>query len=129
MLRVWLALFVLLHGLVHLWYVTLSLRLVAFQPEMGWNGRSWLLSSVLDDGTLRPLATTLYLLATLAFVAGGMGMIWRAEWWRAGLASAAVFSTVVIVLFWDGSWQLAVQKGLIGVLLNVAILVALLVSA
>lgn len=39
--------FVVLHGLVHVWYVTLSQGLVEFQPEMGWSGRSWALSDPL----------------------------------------------------------------------------------
>jgi hypothetical protein len=40
---------------------------------------------------------------------------------------SAALSTAVILLFWDGGLQMLVQKGLIGLLINVGILVALLV--
>jgi hypothetical protein len=65
MLRLLFSLFLVLHGLVYLWYFTLSQRLVAFQPEMGWSGRSWLFSNLLGDAPLRTLASLLYVLATL----------------------------------------------------------------
>ena len=35
MLRFLIGVFIVLHGLVHLWYVTLSQRLIEFQAEMG----------------------------------------------------------------------------------------------
>ena len=51
MLRFLFGTFVVLHGLVHLWYFTLSQRLVEFKPEMGWTGKSWILSNLLGDST------------------------------------------------------------------------------
>jgi hypothetical protein len=42
------------------------------------------------------------------------------------VVGSAVFSTAIIVLFWDGAVQMLVEKGLIAVLINVAILVAVL---
>jgi hypothetical protein len=36
--RVQSGVFIVLHGLVHVWYVTLSQRWVEFQPEMVWTG-------------------------------------------------------------------------------------------
>lgn len=119
--------FIILHGLVHLWYFTLSQRLVEFQPEMGWTGKSWLSSNFLSDSISRPLAGALYILATIAFVVSGIGIFTSAEWLPPVLVGSAVFSSAVILLFWDGSTQMLVQKGFIGLLINVAILVALLV--
>ena len=54
MLRFVISLFIVLHGLVHLWYFTLSQRLVEFKPEMGWSGRSWIFTNFLGDNN--PLA-------------------------------------------------------------------------
>jgi hypothetical protein len=119
--------FVFLHGLVHLWYVTLSQRWVAFTPEMGWTGESWLLSPLLGDGATRGLATALYSLATLGFLAGGIGVFARQDWWRPAVIGSAAVSAVIIILFWDGGLQKIVEKGLVGFLINVALLVALLV--
>ena len=119
--------FVVLHGLVHLWYVTLSQRWVEFQPEMGWTGESWLLSPLLGDGATRGLATALYSLAALGFLAGGIGVFARQDWWRPVVIGSAAVSAVIIILFWDGGLQKIVEKGLVGFLINVALLVALLV--
>jgi hypothetical protein len=119
--------FVLLHGLVHLWYVTLSQQWVEFQPEMGWTGESWLFSPLLGDGATRGLATVLYSLATLGFVVGGVGVLVRQDWWRPVVIGSAAFSAVIIILFWDGGLPRIVEKGLLGFLINVAFLVALLV--
>lgn len=41
------AVFLVLHGLVHLWYVVLSQGWVEMEDAMGWNGQSWLLSDQL----------------------------------------------------------------------------------
>ena len=117
--------FVVLHGLVHLWYVTLSQGLVEFQAEMGWTGRSWLFSPLLGGGATRSLATLLYGLAALGFVIGGIGVFAQQPWWRPLIVGSAAFSAAIILLFWDGGTQMIVEKGLLGFLINVAILVAL----
>jgi len=127
MLRVLFGVFILSHGLVHLWYVTLSQRLVQFQPEMGWTGESWLFSPLLGDAATRLLATVLYSLAALGFVAGGIGVFAQQAWWRPVVIGSAAFSAAIILLFWDGSLQMIVEKGLLGFLINAALLIALLV--
>jgi len=126
MLKYLVGLFLILHGLVHLWYVTLSRGLVEFQSEMGWTGRSWLLSPFLSEGTTSLLASALYVLATVGFVLGGVGYLAELGWWPSVVVGSAVVSTIVIALFWDGSWEMVVQKGLIGLLINVAIIGLLL---
>jgi hypothetical protein len=126
MLRVLLGILIVLHGLVHLWYFTLSQRVVEFRPEMGWSGRSWVFTNLLGDSTTRTLAGVLYILATLAFVVSGIGIFVRADWWRPALVGSAVFSAAIILLLWDGGMQLIVQKGLIGFLIDLGVLVALL---
>jgi hypothetical protein len=127
MLAFWSGLFIVLHGLVHLWYVVLSQKLVAFQPEMGWTGRSWLLTNVLGDSPTRLLAGLLYVLATIGMVVSGIGVMARGEWWRPVLIGSTVLSSVTLLLFWDGSTDLIVQKGLLGLVINGAILIALAV--
>jgi hypothetical protein len=126
MLYVLFGVFVVLHGLVHLWFVSLSQRLVAFQPEMGWSGTSWIFTNLLGDSTTRLLASGLYVLVTFAFVVSGAGIFIRADWWRPVLMASAICSSAIMVLFWDGSLQLVVNKGLLGLLINVGILLVLL---
>ena len=128
MLGTWSGLFIVLHGLVHVWYVVLSQKLVAFQPAMGWNGRSWLLTNLIGDSSTRSVASLLLILVTVAMVVSGIGVMTRAghnEWWRPVLIGAAVLSSVTLIIFWDGSLDLIVQKGLIGLVINGAILIAM----
>ena len=126
MIRFLTGIFIVLHGLVHLWYVTLSQRLVEFQADMGWTGESWAFTNLLGDGPSRSLASLLYLLAALGFVAGGFGLFIQQDWWRPVLAGSAIFSSAVILLFWDGSTQMLVQKGLLWLLINLGVLATIL---
>jgi hypothetical protein len=127
MLRFLIGLFIILHGLVHLWYFTLSQRLVDFKPEMGWSGKSWLFTGLLGDPTTRLLASVLFVVAAIALVISGVGIFARAEWWWPMLIGSAIFSSAILFVLWDGSTQLVVQKGLIGFLISLVILLVLLV--
>ena len=127
MIKVLTGIFIVLHGLVHLWYLTLSQGWVEFQADMGWTGKSWLFTNLLGDQTTRTLASVAYTLAAIGFVAGGTGIFLQQEWLRPVLIGSAVFSSVIIVLLWDGSGQMLVQKGLLGLLINLAVLIAMLV--
>jgi hypothetical protein len=127
MLRFISGVFIVLHGLVHLLYAGHSWRLFELRPGLAWPCGSWAFSKLLGDSTTRALASVLYVLATVAFVVDGVGIFGQQEWWRAVVVGSAAFSTAIILLFWDGSRQAVTDKGLIAVLINVAILVALLV--
>lgn len=127
MFRILTGLIIVLHGLVHLWYFTLSQKLVEFQPEMGWTGKSWIFTNLIGDAATRSLASVLYVLAAIGLVAGGTGIFIQQDWWRPVLAGSAIFSSAVILLFWDGSTAMLVQKGMLGFLINLVILAAVLV--
>src|SRR5690606_13545800 len=75
MIPILFGIFIILHGLVHLWFVVLSRGWVPFQPDMGWTGESWILSGVLGQLPLRWLATVLYSLAALGLVLAGIGIL------------------------------------------------------
>jgi hypothetical protein len=127
MIKILTGIFIVLHGLVHLWYLTLSQGWVEFQADMGWTGKSWLFTNLLGDQTTRTLASVAYTLAAIGLVAGGTGIFLQQEWLRPVLIGSAIFSSAIIVLFWDGSREMLVQKGLLGLLINLAVLIALLV--
>ncbi len=124
MLKVLFGLFIMLHGLVYLWYVVLSYGLVEFQPDMGWTGESRLLSGVLGESKTRSLAGILYIVATVAFVVSGIGIFAGAEWRHSLLLGSAILSSVIILLYWDGKMEMFIQKGLGGLLINAGIIVA-----
>ena len=127
MLRIIVGIFLVLHGLVHLLYCGQSQRVFELQAGMLWPDGSWAFSGILGDVRARVLATFLLALAAIAFVAGGAGLFARQTWWQTATVIAAALSSVIFVLFWDGGWQNLDDKGIIALLINGAILVALLV--
>jgi hypothetical protein len=118
--------FLVLHGLVHLLYFGQGLRLFELQPGMVWPEGSWAFSKLLGDEPTRWLASICCALAAIAFVAGATGTIVSQAWWRPVVLGSAAFSAAIFVLFWDGGMQKLDQKGGVGLLINVAILTAVL---
>lgn len=127
MLRLAFGVIFVLHGLVHLLYFGQSRRLFEMQPGMVWPDGSWLFSPLLGDETTRLLASIACVIAALGFGAGGVGLFASQAWWRSVVAASAVFSAVVFLLFWDGAARHLDQKGGIGILIDLAILFAVLV--
>jgi uncharacterized membrane protein YphA (DoxX/SURF4 family) len=119
--------FMVLHGLVHLLYLGQSARYFELQPGMLWPDGAWAFSKLLGDETARLLANVLLALAAIGFVAGGAGVFVKQAWWRPAVVGTALFSAAIFTLFWDGGLQRLDDKGAIGILINLAILVAVLV--
>jgi hypothetical protein len=126
MIRLAAAVFLVLHGLVHLWYVVLSQGWVEVEEQMGWNGQSWLLSGILTERAILSLASVLYVVVALGFVVGGTAYALDRNWAPTVLVGVAVLSSVVLVTLWDGRPDLLVEKGVVGVLINVAVAYLLL---
>jgi hypothetical protein len=127
MLRFILGAFIVLHGLVHLLYVGQSRRLFELRPGMVWPDGSWAFSRLPGEGATRLLAGISYLLAAIGFVAGGTGILAGQAWWRPLVVGSAAFSTLMILFFWDGKLHKLNDQGLIAILINLAILVAVLI--
>lgn len=120
--------FLVLHGLVYLLYSGHSRRLFELRPDTAWPDGSWAFSKLLGDEVTRTLASVSYILVAIGFVAGGIGLLTGQSWWRPVVIDAAAISVVLIVLFWDGEVKMLGAKGGIGLLINLAILVALLIT-
>lgn len=121
------AIFCLLHAMVHMLYAGQSSRIFELKPGLVWPDGSWAFSRLLGDETTRLLATVFLVLTALGFAAGGVGLFAHQGWWRPLIVGAAAFSTLLYLLFWDGSFQAWDAKGGIGILINLAILVVVLV--
>ena len=127
MFRILFGIFIILHGLVHMLYFGQSGRYFEMQPGMVWPDGSWAFSRLLGEAGTRNLASALLVLATLAFVAGAIGLFAKQTWWRPVVVGAASFSSVIYLLFWDGHFQELPNKGVVGILIDLAILAAVLV--
>ena len=127
MLRVLLSIFFVLHGLVHLLYAGQSRGMFELSPGLTWPAGSWAFAKLFGSGATGLLAGAACLLAALGFAAGGVGLLLKQAWWRAVILGAAVFSGLVYLLFWDGGLARLADKGGVGLLINLAILSALLI--
>lgn len=119
--------FLVLHGLVHLLYFGQSSRFFELQPGMVWPDGSWAFSRFVSEAVVRNLASISLVLAAVGFAAAGAGVFLEKGWWQPVAVGSAVFSSVVYILFWDGMIQNLDNKGGVGILINLAVLAALLV--
>jgi hypothetical protein len=55
-----------------------------------------------------------------------MAILLKQPWWRPVVVGTAAFSAAIFILFWDGGWQKLNDKGLIALLINAAIMAAVL---
>jgi CHASE2 domain-containing sensor protein len=94
---------------------------------MLWPNGAWAFSKLFGDDATRRLAGVFLIVAAIGFVAGGAGVLMRQAWWRPVIVSAAAFSAMIYILFWDGKMRRLDDQGGIGILINIAILVAVLI--
>ena len=118
--------FIVLHGLVHLLYAGQSTRYFQLQPGMLWPDGSWVFSRFLGNEVARNLASILLVLAAIGLVVGGIGILASQPWWRPVVVGATAFSSIVYVFFWNGRLQNLDAQGAIGILIDMAILLAVL---
>jgi hypothetical protein len=127
MISILFAVFLILHGLVHMLYFGQSARVFELQPGMVWPDGSWAFSRLLGDSAARNLTSVLLVLAAIGFLIGGVGIFAKQAWWRPMIVAVSLFSSVIYLLFWDGGFQHLDNKGGVGILINLAILAALLI--
>jgi hypothetical protein len=127
MIQVIAGIFLGLHGLVHLLYFGQSARRFELKPGLAWPDDSWAFSSWLGDPGARTLAGLLCLLAAAGFVLTGAGVLFSQPWWRTATVGSAVFSSVLYILFWNRRLEHLADQGAVALLINAAILGAVLV--
>jgi len=127
LVRFLVGIFIVVHGLVHLLYCGQSWRLFELQPQMVWPDGSWAFSKLLGEKKTRILASVSCILAAIGFAAGGAGILLRQVWWHPVVVGSAAFSSLIIILFWDGKMKKLDDKGFVGLLINAVILAAVLI--
>ena len=126
MLHIILGVFLILHGAVHIWYVAMARGLISADADTIWNGRSWLFTRRLGDQATMALATIVFSAITLVFAVAGIALVAQQERFSTWAITGSILSIAAIIGFWDGKPDHPVEKGLLGIILDVAILVALL---
>ena len=119
--------FIVVHGLVHLLYFGQSARRFELRPGMTWPDGSWAFSRLLEDQSTRKLASLACVVVAVGFVVGGAGLLISQVWWRPIVVVAAAFSSMAFIFFWDGRLRKLDDQGGVGILINLALLVAALV--
>lgn len=126
---VWIyALFVLGHGVAHMVYTSLAMGwLPELEKQSTWSGASWMLTGSLGLPTTRILGAIFFTAITVLFAVTAGAVAFKQPWASTWLQWTAVASSLGLILFWDGSPQDLVSKGLIGLAINIGLLIALLV--
>lgn len=127
MLKILFGIFLILHGLVHLLYFGQSRRLFELQSGMVWPDESWVFSKLVGERTTRLLAGIACIIAAAVFVAGGIGVLVGQAWWYPVVMGSTIYSSAIIIIFWDGKLQRLDDQGFVGLLINLAVLVVSLV--
>jgi sterol desaturase/sphingolipid hydroxylase (fatty acid hydroxylase superfamily) len=127
MIGIVVGIFFILHGLVHGLYFGQSLKYFELQPGMLWPDGSWVFSKFVSTSLLRNIAGILLVVAAVGFIASGVGVFTKQTWWKPAVVSTAIFSSIVFLLFWDGTLHRLDNQGGVGILINLAILAAVLI--
>ncbi len=127
LIRIVFGVFLVLHGLVHLLYFGQSARMFELQPGLAWPDGSWGLSYLLGTSNTRVVADALCILAGIGFFIGAFGVFFSQSWWRTALVATAAFSAIIFILLWNGRFQQLHNQGAIGILIDAALLVMVLV--
>jgi hypothetical protein len=124
-MKIIIIIFLLLHGLVYLFYAGQANRLFELKPGLPWPDESWAFSRLIAVKTIRQLSFILCLLSTLAFISGSLGIILKWMWWRNAVMYSAWYSSFFFILLWDGKMKRLDDQGGIGILINLAIIMSL----
>ncbi len=119
--------FIMLHGMVHLLYFGQSARFFELKPGMLWPDGSWAFSRLLGNEAARNLASISLILAAMGLIVGGIGILASQVWWRPVVVGAATFSSLVYILSWNGRMQNLDGQGVVGILIDIAILLTVLI--
>lgn len=127
MFRIIFGIFIILHGLVHLLYFGQSTRSFELQPGLIWPDGAWAFSRLLGDEGTRKLAGVLLILTAIGLIASGIGILFNQTWWRPAIMGATALSSLTYVLLWNGRMQHLDAQGVVALLINTAILVAVFI--
>jgi hypothetical protein len=93
---------------------------------MTWPNGSWAFSKFWGDDVTRKIGLFSCLLSGTGFLVGGIALLFIGEMWKPIVFTSAAFSSILIILLWNGSIHKLSEQGFVGVLINLVILLVLL---
>ena len=84
------------HGIGHVLGWLPALGVIRLE---GTAGESWLISGIAGDGGSRLVATVMFLVPTVGFVAAAIGLLTGQPWWRQAAVGSAAVSLAGTALF------------------------------
>lgn len=127
MIRYVAGVFLILHGLVHLLYFGQSQRIFELQPGLAWPDGSWVFGRLLGTDPTRAVASVALAISALGLIAGGLGILLGQPWWQGLTVGSLALSSLLYLAMWNASLQHLDNQGAIGILINLAVLAAVLV--
>lgn len=122
MIKTFIGIFYLLHGLVHLLYMGHSLHYFDLEKGFVWPDHSKLLGPVFSLRTKKLIAAGMCVIAALSFAISGICIITGHSWHNLEVIVALSVSTVLFIAFWDGSGRKLHTQGGIAIAINLLIL-------
>jgi len=119
--------FLILHGLVHLLYFGQSWRVFQLQPGLLWPDGSWVFAKLLGNDPTRVVASFSLVVAAIGLAVGGIAILLGQAWWQPLVIGSLIFSSLLYIAMWNGRIERLSDQGVIGLLINLAILIAVLV--
>jgi hypothetical protein len=119
--------FLMLHGLVHLLYVGQSQRVFELSPGMAWPDGSWVFGRLLGADPTRAVASAGLVISALGLMAGGLAILIGQAWWQIVTVGSLVLSSLLYLAMWNARFEHLDNQGAIGILINAAILAAVLI--
>ena len=119
--------FLILHGLAHLLYFGQSWRGFQLQPGLLWPDGSWVFAKLLGNDPTRVVASFSLVVAAIGLAVGGIAILLGQAWWQPLVIGSLIFSSLLYIAMWNGRIERLSDQGVIGLLINLAILIAVLV--
>ena len=120
---IFLGIFIILHGLVHVAYLGQSWRWFEMRPGMVWPDGSWFFSRIRGQKGIRMLAGVLCMLTTILFVIAGIGLLLERSSWKEFILASAILSSLIYLLFWNGRMEKINDQGVYGILINIILII------
>ena len=126
-MKIFLGIFFILHGLVHLLYMGHSLNYFELEKGFIWPNNSKLLGNIFSLPTIKMLAGVLCFIAAISFILSGTCVLIGHSYQHLVSIISVIVSTVLFIAFWDGSRIKIHTQGGIAIIINILIFVFILI--